>query len=1100
MEKMLKFLLVLWLTVPLSAQTQPTASTTPAPGLEVQHASKKEPLTLTGLSVDVTINGFIAETKMTMTFFNPHDRILEGDFNFPLPEGSFVNGYALDINGVMVDGVVVEKQKGRVVFEKIVRQGVDPGLVEWVEGNNFRTRIFPIPAKGSRTVSVRYLSELIFKNTKPYFYLPLHFKEKIKDFSIRVEVMQTNQKPKIEQGEPENFQFTRWHSGFIAKTSLQDYLPQEKLIIALPVTSMQNAYVEKSSEDDYYFCIQTGTKKGEKAVSVKRRRPRHITILWDASASMGKYNHRRELQLLRAYFSGLKKKKITVDLVLFHHKREKIRHFIIDKKKNNIDMLIQSIKKINYDGGTSLAAISPPNTEPVPDFYLLFSDGSSNFGKDEPIGLKAPVYVFCDSPLANHAFLYYIARQTGGNYFNLNKIHRETILMGIGKTPYSFISVTVNSGSVSEIYPQSAQPVYHRFSIAGKLLSPQAEITLNYGINGRIMRRISFMVSRERAVKGNRLRTFWAQKKIAELQIFPGRNHRALVETGKKYGLVTRGTSLIVLDSLEQYLEHRVMPPESLPQMRDRYIRLMKEQEKEIEKTKEEKLEYLVKQWNKRIDWWKKSFPLPAKKPEKTKLSRRQPTAPTSVTPTTPTGAPTSPESTTARIVRINPAQYSSSTRELRERSCQYIAGKTLSEDGDGEFPGVLVTLTGESSGYRKTTLTNQRGDYIFADIPADDYNLKVELEGFITVVKQGIRLRRGDKLDLGFLMRPVTLREEVIVTARAPTVDTTSTAVANLLLTDKASLAPGESYAGPVVTVKEWDPETPYLEGLKEAGPGEAYTTYIKQKEKYANAPSFYLDCAEYLFKVGRKEQGLRVLSNIAEMELENPALLRVLGYRLRQLGDLELSALVFEKVLGLRPEEPQSYRDLALVLQRLQKFERAVELLYHVITHNWDQRFEEIELIALMELNNVLRETREAGSENLNKKIDRRLLKLLDVDIRIVLTWDADMTDMDLWVIDPKGEKSFYKNTLSYIGGLMSNDFTEGYGPEEYVLKKAVKGEYIIKVNYYSSSASKLQGPVTLQVDIFTDYGRKSQKRKSITLRLKQEKEVIEAGSIRY
>jgi len=78
------------------------------------------------------------------------------------------------------------------------------------------------------------------------------------------------------------------------------------------------------------------------------------------------------------------------------------------------------------------------------------------------------------------------------------------------------------------------------------------------------------------------------------------------------------------------------------------------------------------------------------------------------------------------------------------------------------------------------------------------------------------------------------------------------------------------------------------------------------------------------------------------------------------------------------------------------------------------------------------------------------------------------------------------------------MSQDYTEGYGPEEYLLKKAPKGEFKIKVNYFGSTSSKLLGPITLQVDIYTDYSRKSEKRKSITFRLTEKKEVIDVGSI--
>ena len=48
-----------------------------------------------------------------------------------------------------------------------------------------------------------------------------------------------------------------------------------------------------------------------------------------------------------------------------------------------------------------------------------------------------------------------------------------------------------------------------------------------------------------------------------------------------------------------------------------------------------------------------------------------------------------------------------------------------------------------------------------------------------------------------------------------------------------------------------------------------------------------------------------LRVLSNIAEVDLENAALLRVLAYRLLQTGKTDLACDIFEQVLTLRPEE---------------------------------------------------------------------------------------------------------------------------------------------------------------------------------------------------
>ena len=166
-------------------------------------------------------------------------------------------------------------------------------------------------------------------------------------------------------------------------------------------------------------------------------------------------------------------------------------------------------------------------------------------------------------------------------------------------------------------------------------------------------------------------------------------------------------------------------------------------------------------------------------------------------------------------------------------------------------------------------------------------------------------------------------------------------------------------------------------------------------------------------------------------------------------------------------------------------------------LVLNKWD-RFQEIELLTLMELNQVIPKARAAGVTEI--PVDPRLIKPLPVDIRIVMTWDADLTDMDLHVIEPSDEEAFYGHNRTTIGGLVSRDFTQGYGPEEYLLKKAMHGNYVIKTKFYGSSAAKLIGAVTLHVDVYTNYGRPNQKVQSMTLRLTGEKEMFTVGMIEF
>ena len=310
-------------------------------------------------------------------------------------------------------------------------------------------------------------------------------------------------------------------------------------------------------------------------------------------------------------------------------------------------------------------------------------------------------------------------------------------------------------------------------------------------------------------------------------------------------------------------------------------------------------------------------------------------------------------------------------------------------------------------------------------------------------------------------------------------------------------------------IVLAPWDPKTPYLSALKAAKAEERFQVYMNARHAHGKAPAFFLDCADYFLKAGDKALSLQVLSNIAEMELEDPALLRILAHRLVQREAFDLGILLFERILVLRPEEPQSYRDLALALERRadgrreshaalahRDYKRGLELLAKVVMKDWD-RFAEIELIALVEFNHIWPKAKRLGA--LSSPLDERLVRPLELDLRIAMSWDADMTDMDMHVVESSDEEAYYGHNRTTIGGLVSRDFRRGYGPEVYLLRRAMPGVYKVKTKYFGSSAAQLAGAVTVQVDVFTDYGRPNEKRRSMTFRLTEKKQMFTLGEVR-
>ncbi len=927
------------------------------------------PLRIDELKIDIKAVANIATTTMSMSFYNDLDRVLEGQLSFPLGEGQTVSRFAMDVSGKLREGVVVEKAKGRQVFESIVREQIDPGLLEWTKGNNFRSRVYPIPAKGHKKIVVAYEQELIDGGDAFLYALPLKFKDKVKLFSVRVEVFKQEIEPGLDENELENFQFEKWHESYLAETKHEDYLPNKQLAFTLPKRKdRRRVFIEEDENQSYFYLnIDPEIMRSEKEL------PNRICLLWDVSNSAASKDVEKELAVLDGYFKGIGN--LKVDLVLFSNDIEPPEIFRV--KNGNWQKLSERLRNLTYDGGTQLGAIDL--SEYSCDKFILSTDGISNFGESEIKLSKTPVMVLNSCSTAEHSYLRYIAQATGGVYLNLPELAQAQAVELLSSRPYSFISATYNKSIIKETYPSIPAPVNRDFSISGILLKDRAEITLNFGFGGKIEHSQKFVLDKSKDSSESGLaKRIWAQKKIAELDMMYKKNEKEITDLGKELSIVTRNTSLIVLDRLEDYVRYRIVPPK---EMQKKYFSMVEHEKREKERTEKEHLNSVAEKFKMQIEWWNKKFPFGKPKPKKE-------------------------------------VGYEDEEEMMERRS--RLAGAAASPEA----------------------------------------------------VMQGATGVEFDELAVESL-------------AGAAGVD------------GKEVEAEEESPTGAYITLSKWDPKTPYLNELRKKKEKDWYHTYLEQKKKYSNSSAFYLDVADFFLEKNKPGLALRILSNIAEMELENHQLLRILGHRLEQLKHYELAISVFKEVLRIREEEPQSYRDLGLVYSANKQYREAVDMLYTVVKRQWDGRFPEIELIALHEMNAIIA----TCGEKLNlRKIDKRLLKNLPVDTRVVLNWDADNCDMDLWVIDPNGEQCDYSNRETYIGGRMSPDFTQGYGPEEFMLKKAQSGEYTIKVNYYGNTQQVLAGATTIQVILITDFGKGNEQQKAITMRLKDEEEVIEVGKFEF
>ena len=935
--------------IPAAAQRVPAV----APQLVIS-TPVEQPVALESVKIHTDIRGSFAVTSIEMRFFNPNRRQLEGELQFPLLEGQRVTGMAMDVDGKLRDAVPVEKTRGQAVFEEVTRAQIDPALLQVTQGNNYKLRVYPILPGKHKTVVIRYLESLHVAGNRHLYRLPLAYAQTLAQFDLTVTVTE-KPAPQVRGADAlGEFAFERTGRFYTARVSREQFAARGMLEIAIPVSDRPQTYTQVYEGRTYFYA-----EVPVPARSTPRPLPRAITLIWDASGSGAQRDHAREFALLDAYF----KKAGTVDVKLVRLRDSVDAPESFSIRNGDWRSLRRAVERTVYDGATNFAAFVP-EAQPSAQEYLLFTDGLGNFGgRDFPV-TSVPVYTVASAPHSDSAWLANVAQRSGGRYINL--LSHSAAEAALNLLSHTTRLLTLDAEGASQVVATSPFPERGVLRVAGILAASTARVQLGIALPGESSRETTITVGPDAAESPFAALT-WASLRVDELDVDYRLNRGAILRLGKAFGLVTRGTSLIVLDRVEDYARFEIMPP---PELRAEYERQRLAMQQQQGTARLSQLERVVKLFAQKQAWWAREFPKDerpavASQPESAMMRAPAPTA------------------------RPAPKPAAALPRLSAQRA-----------------------ITGDAAA-------------------------------------------------------PMSARE---------------------------SSTPAAPQIG--IQLRRWTSDAPYIARFAKAAPAEFYRIYLDERASYPNSTAFILDVADQLFEKGQADFGVRVLSNLAEMDLENRHVLRILGYRLLQAGKPQLAIPVFEQVLELSPEEPQSYRDLGLAYAADKQYQKAIDALYEVAIRPWQGRFPEIELIGLAELNSIVVQAEREGVKLDVSRIDPRLLKNLPLDLRVILTWDADDTDIDLWVTDPNGEKSYYGNRLTYQGGRMSPDFTGGYGPEEFSLRAAKPGKYLVQVNFYGHRRQTVAGATTLQVKFITGFGTPQQQERIVTLRLRERTEIVTVG----
>jgi hypothetical protein len=941
-------------------------------------------LELVSLQVTVTIEGPRARTLVDHIFHNPHNRQLEGTFEYPLPTGANPSYFAMFLGqtrdsvpprfvrrgnapalppdavaslaptqvahevsaadwGVLREARVVSKAKALETYEDIVRGRIDPALLEYAGGNTFSARVFPIPAKGYNRVLIAY-EELL-----PWSQDHVHYRFPLPDCPLS-ELQFTLQAATAEYREasfePKGAVKTEGGGRVVYNKAWKEKGPGGDARFAFrPARADVQAVSGRQGENGPVYLH--ARLRPDLQVHEAKPFAAHAVFLLDTSLSEHPDRFAVNLKLLRRILES------DADIKQFNILTFNVGAAWLDPKgwlentPKGRDRALSLLDGIVLEGATDVGAaldrlIKPdfPIATGTPANVFLLSDGQITWGETNVGTLVARFESRCPYPTLIHCY------RTGLGADNLEL----------------FEALTRKGGGIFNCFTEADLPA---------------------------------------AARAHRNQCF----QVERVRFAGGPEASDILVAGRK-AAVYPGGELIVAARFKAPGRTQVV----------------------LEGTFQGK---------------KAAFEFPVEVRESGELAARA-----------------WAELAVASLLALNDSKYDS----LVTAYCQQF--------GIGSRVASFLVLENDAD-YKRFNLEVERGKTVSGD-----------LGRFLEEAWKGLtRMVTAREAFLQFLGR-LDARVPLLAGANGDHVQKLLA-----LLTDSDFEVPAGALPGAILHAADVSP------------------TYLSAREADGRNVDPYLAEARRRNQTGDAAGAVRVLSSVIEEHPGRTDALRLVGYRLMDLHQAGQAVRLFRQVQTNRPFEPHSYRDLARSLEETGKLGLAAVQYEILLAGSWHNRFRDsLKMVAQEEYAHLMQDAirRRAVSPALANHFGERLERMAAPqprsDLRVTISWNTDATDVDLWVIEPDGTKCFYQHRQTKNGGELSDDQTQGYGPERYQVGKAQPGVYTVIVHYFRANPNLLGGETHVNVVVARQAGSPTEQVERHTVILKNANEQVEVCKVKF
>jgi hypothetical protein len=103
-------------------------------------------------------------------------------------------------------------------------------------------------------------------------------------------------------------------------------------------------------------------------------------------------------------------------------------------------------------------------------------------------------------------------------------------------------------------------------------------------------------------------------------------------------------------------------------------------------------------------------------------------------------------------------------------------------KDSGGVIPGATVSITNESNGQTRETVSNESGQYDFSAVPPGVYTVRASLTGFKTYENRSVPIATQQFVTLDIILDVGQLQETITVTGESPLIDTSNASTGGVI------------------------------------------------------------------------------------------------------------------------------------------------------------------------------------------------------------------------------------------------------------------------------------------------------------------------------